>query len=125
MTTAYQLPDDVGQKSIVIDGKEVQAEGDFPTGQKSSSESLPIVLSRDKEIPIVDNYRIITEVDNDLLGFPRSTTPWSFLSKTDTFELSESDWCEFDNEVKFCETDVLISTRLHSGLLKQSVGEMH
>ena len=92
MTTAYQLPDDVGQKSIVIDGKEVQAEGEFPTGQKSSSESIPVVLPRDKEVPIVDNYRIITEVDNDLLGFPRTTTPWSFLSKTDTFELAESDW---------------------------------
>ena len=92
MTTAYQLPDDVGQKSIVIDGTEVQAEGDFPVGQKSKNESIPVVLPRDGNIPIVDNYRIITEVDNDLLGFPRVTTPYSFISKTDTFELSANDW---------------------------------
>ena len=93
MTTAYQLPEDVGQNEVSRNGKVVQPEGTFPSGQKASNKSLPITLPREDYVfPIIDNYRFKTEVDRDLLGFPRTTTPISFLTKDDQFELSEDDW---------------------------------
>lgn len=91
--TAYQLPEDVGQNEVTRNGKVVQAEGSFPAGQKASSTSLPITLPKENYVfPIIDNYRFPSEVGRDLLGFPRTTTPYSFLTKDDQFELSEDDW---------------------------------
>ncbi len=91
--TAYQLPEDVGQNAVTRNGKVVQAEGTFPSGQKSASQSIPIVLPKENAtLPIVDNYRFLTEVDRDLLGFPRQTRPFNFLTKDDQFELSKDDW---------------------------------
>lgn len=93
MTTAYQLPEDVGQNEVTRNGEVVQPEGTFPSGQKASDKSLPITLPKEDYIfPIIDNYRFKTEVDRDLLGFPRITKPYSFLTKDDQFELSEEDW---------------------------------
>ena len=93
MTTAYQLPEDVGQNDVTRNGKVVQEEGTFPAGQKASQQSIPITLPKENYVfPIIDNYRFKTEVDRDLLGFPRVTTPYSFYSKDDQFELSEEDW---------------------------------
>ena len=93
MTTAYQLPEDVGQNEVSRNGKVVQAEGTFPAGQKASEKSLPITLPKENYVfPIIDNYRFPSEVGRDLLGFPRTTTPYSFLTKDDQFELSEDDW---------------------------------
>ena len=91
--TAYQLPEDVGQNEVTRNGEVVQAEGTFPSGQKLSDKSIPIVLPKENfTLPIVDNYRFLTEVDRDLLGFPRQTRPYNFLTRDDQFELSEEDW---------------------------------
>lgn len=93
MTTAYQLPEDIGQKSVIRNGKEVQAASEFPAGQTTASKSVPTVLPReDYTFPIIDNYRNTTEVDRDLLGFPRVTTPYNFLTRNDAYELNEDDW---------------------------------
>ena len=91
--TAYQLPEDVGQNAVTRNGAVVQPEGSFPSGQKASDKSIPIVLPKENfNLPIIDNYRFKTEVDRDLLGFPRVTRPFTFLSKEDQFELSKDDW---------------------------------
>tara|TARA_R100001510_G_C7655738_1_gene215074 strand:- start:2358 stop:4508 length:2151 start_codon:yes stop_codon:yes gene_type:complete len=91
--TAYQLPEDIGQNEVSRNGKVVQAEGTFPSGQKASTKSIPIVLPEENyHLPIIDNYRSPTEVDRDLLGFPRQTRPYSFLEIDDQFELSANDW---------------------------------
>lgn len=93
MTTAYQLPEDIGQKSVTRNGTEVQAASEFPAGQTTAAKSLPTVLPRDNAtLPIIDNYRSATEIDRDLLGFPRATTPFNFLTKNDAYELSEDSW---------------------------------
>ena len=47
MTTAYNLPDDVGQNAVVRNGETVQAEGTFPSGQKAADTSIPIVLPKE------------------------------------------------------------------------------
>ena len=92
-TTAYQLPEDVGQNEVSRNGSVVQAAGSFPSGQKASNTSIPIVLPKENyNFPIIDNYRFNTEVDRDLLGFPRLTRPYSFLEIDDQFELSANDW---------------------------------
>ena len=84
--TAYQLPEDVGQNAVTRNGKVVQAEGTFPSGQKAADKSIPIVLPKENfTLPIIDNYRHKTEVDRDLLGFPRQTRPYNFLTKDDQF----------------------------------------
>ena len=91
--TAYQLPEDVGQNVVTKNGKVVQEEGSFPSGQKPANQSIPLVLPRENfTFPIIDNYRQKTEVDRDLLGFPRQTRPYNFLTKDDQFELSSEDW---------------------------------
>ena len=91
--TAYQLPEDVGQNAVTKNGEVVQAEGTFPSGQKPAQQSIPVVLPKENYIwPIIDNYRFKTEVDRDLLGFPRQTRPFNFLTKDDQFELSSEDW---------------------------------
>ena len=91
--TAYQLPEDVGQNAVTRNGKVVQAEGTFPSGQKAAGKSIPIVLPKENfTFPIIDNYRHKTEVDRDLLGFPRQTRPYNFLTRDDQFELSKDDW---------------------------------
>ena len=65
----------------------------FPSGQKAAQKSIPIVLPKENAtLPIIDNYRFKTEVDRDLLGFPRQTRPYNFLTKDDQFELSSEDW---------------------------------
>ena len=86
--TAYQLPEDVGQNAVTKNGKVVQAEGTFPSGQKPAAQSIPLVLPKENyTFPVIDNYRAKTEVDRDLLGFPRQTHPYNFLTKDDQFEL--------------------------------------
>ena len=93
MTTAYQLPEDIGHKSVTRNGTEVQAASEFPAGQTTAAKSLPTVLPRENyTLPIIDNYRSPSEVDRDLLGFPRVTTPFNFLTKNDAYELSEDSW---------------------------------
>ena len=93
MTTAYQLPDDIGQKSVTNNGTEVQAASEFPAGQKTAAKSIPTVLPREGFVlPVIDNYRSSTEVDRDLLGLPRATTPFNFLTKDDAYDLSEDSW---------------------------------
>ncbi len=93
MTTAYNLPEDVGQNAVVRNGETVQAEGTFPSGQKTADKSIPIVLPKQNySLPIIDNYRFKTQVDRDLLGFPRVTTPYNFLTRDDQFEISSDDW---------------------------------
>ena len=93
MTTAYNLPEDVGQNAVVRNGETVQAEGTFPAGQKAADKSIPIVLPKENYyLPIIDNYRSKTQVDRDLLGIPRVTTPYNFLTRDDQFELSKEDW---------------------------------
>ena len=87
--TAYQLPDDVGQNAVTRNGEVVQAEGSFPSGQKEGGKSLPVVLPKENYTLNIDNYRHKTEVDRDLLGFPRQTRPYNFLTKDDQFELSK------------------------------------
>ena len=91
--TAYQLPDDVGQNQVTKNGEVVQAEGSFPSGQKAKSKSIPVVLPEESfTLNIIDNYRFKTEVDRDLLGIPRVTRPYNFLTKDDQFEISSEDW---------------------------------
>ena len=93
MTTAYNLPEDVGQNAVIRNGETVQAEGTFPSGQKAADQSIPIVLPKENfTLPIIDNYRFKTQVNRDLLGFPRVTTPYNFLTRDDQFEISEDDW---------------------------------
>ena len=93
MTKAYQLPEDIGHKSVTRNGKEVQAASEFPAGQTSSDKSIPLVLPRKGyTFPTIDNYRNTTEVDRDLLGFPRATTPYNFLTRNDAYEITEEDW---------------------------------
>jgi hypothetical protein len=93
MTTAYQLPDDIGRKRVVRNGVEVQAASEFPAGQTSGDNSLPIVMPReDYVLPIIDNYRFASEVNRDMLGFPRATRPYNFLTRNDAYELTEEDW---------------------------------
>ena len=93
MTTVYQLPEDIGRKSVTRNGKEVQTAGPFPGGQTVSDSSMPVVLPREGfTLPIIDNYRFKTEVDRDQLGFPRQTQPYTFQSLHDTFELSKDNW---------------------------------
>jgi hypothetical protein len=90
---AYQLPEDIGQKSISRNGEEVQAASEFPSGQALKEKSLPVVMPRNGyTLPIIDNYRAPTQVDRDLLGFPRATTPYNFLTQNDAYELTEADW---------------------------------
>ena len=56
MTKAYQLPEDIGHKSVTRNGKEVQAASEFPAGQTTASKSVPTVLPReDYTFPIIDN----------------------------------------------------------------------
>ena len=93
MTTVYQLPEDIGRKSVTRNGKEVQTAGTFPGGQAASSASMPVVLPREGyTLPIIDNYRFETEVDRDQLGFPRQSQQYTFQSLHDTFELSKDNW---------------------------------
>jgi hypothetical protein len=93
MTTAYQLPEDIGQKSVIRDGQEVQEAGPFPSGQAVSDKSMPVVMPRsDYALPIIDNYRFVTQTDRDQLGFPRVSNSYNFLSLHDQFELSKDDW---------------------------------
>ena len=93
MTTAYQLPEDIGRKAVTRNGEQVQADGTFPAGEKLSAESMPVVLPREGfTLPVIDNYRFITEVDRDLLGFPRQTQTYTFQSLHDQYELSKDDW---------------------------------
>ena len=93
MTKAYQLPEDIGQKSVIRNGSEVQAASEFPAGQTTADNSVPTLLPRkDYTFPIIDNYRNITEVDRDLLGIPRVTTPYNFLTRNDAYEISDDDW---------------------------------
>jgi len=93
MATAYQLPEDVGQKSVTRNGEEVQAASEFPAGQTTASKSIPTVIPRkDFTFPIIDNYRSTTEVDRDMLGFPRVTKPFNFLTRNDAYELTHEDW---------------------------------
>lgn len=93
MTTAYQLPEDIGQKSVTKNGVEVQQAGTFPGGQTSSANSMPVVLPRGGfTLPIIDNYRFVTEVDRDQLGFPRVSAQYTFQALHDQFELSKDDW---------------------------------
>ena len=93
MSTAYQLPEDIGRKKTTRNGEVVQEDGSFPAGRKLSSESMPVVLPRDGyTLPIIDNYRFETEVDRDLLGIPRQTRPFTFCSLHDQYELSKDDW---------------------------------
>lgn len=93
MTTVYQLPEDVGQNEVTRNGQVVQPEGEFPSGQKAADKAIPVCLPKENyTLPIIDNYRFKTEVDRDLLGFPRATRAFPFLSKDDQFELSEDDW---------------------------------
>ena len=37
MATAYQLPEDIGQKSVTKNGEEVQEAGSFPAGQAATT----------------------------------------------------------------------------------------
>lgn len=93
MTTAYQLPEDIGQKSVVRNGVEVQTASEFPAGQTQAAKSLPVTLPReDYVLPIIDNYRFQSEVGRDLLGFPRATRPYNFLTRNDAYELTSEDW---------------------------------
>lgn len=93
MTTAYQLPEDIGQKAVTRNGEEVQADGTFPSGQKQAAKSMPITLPRDGfTLPIIDNYRFETETDRDQLGFPRQTRSYTFQTLHDQYELSKDDW---------------------------------
>lgn len=93
MTTAYQLPEDIGQKSVTKNGEEVQEAGSFPAGQAVSGKSMPVVLPREGfTLPIIDKYRFITETDRDQLGFPRQSQQYTFQSLHDQFELSKDDW---------------------------------
>ena len=93
MSSVYQLPEDIGQKSVTKDGVEVQEAGPFPAGQKASKQSMPVVLPRGgKTLPIIDNYRFVTETDRDQLGVPRQSQQYTFQSLHDQFELSDSDW---------------------------------
>ena len=93
MTTAYQLPEDIGKKAVTRNGQQVQADGTFPAGKKKSVESMPIVLPREGfTLPIIDNYRFETEVDRDQLGFPRQSQTYTFCTLHDQFELSKEDW---------------------------------
>jgi hypothetical protein len=93
MTTAYQLPEDIGRKSVVRNGVEVQAASEFPAGQTTGDNSLPVVLPREDYVfPIIDNYRFASEVNRDMLGFPRATRPYNFLTRNDAYELTSEDW---------------------------------
>ena len=93
MTTAYQLPEDIGRKSVTRNGEEVQQAGTFPAGQAVSDSSMPVVLPRTGyTLPIIDNYRFKTEVDRDQLGFPRQSRQYTFQALHDQFELSTDDW---------------------------------
>jgi len=93
MTTAYQLPEDIGQKSITRNGEEVQAASDFPSGKSTADKSIPVVLPRSGyTFPTIDNYRFTSEVDRDMLGFPRATRPYNFLTRNDQYELTREDW---------------------------------
>jgi len=93
MTTAYQLPDDIGLKRVERNGVEVQADSAFPAGQKNGDKSLPVVMPRGGFVlPIIDNYRFSSEVDRDMLGIPRATRPYNFLTRNDAYELTEEDW---------------------------------
>lgn len=93
MTTAYQLPEDVGQNSVTANGEEVQAAGSFPAGQKQASASIPTVLPRKGfTLPTIDNYRSTTEIDRDLLGFPRVTRGFDFLTQNDAYDLNSDNW---------------------------------
>lgn len=93
MTTAYQLPEDIGRKAVTRNGTQVQADGTFPAGQKESAESMPVALPREGYVfPIIDNYRFITEVDRDQLGTPRQSQTYTFQHLHDQYELSKDDW---------------------------------
>ena len=92
MTTAYQLPEDIGRKAVTRNGKEVQSDGTFPAGQKKAAVSMPVTLPRDGIIPIIDNYRFVTETDRDQLGFPRQSQSYTFQTLHDQYELSKDDW---------------------------------
>lgn len=93
MTTAYQLPEDAGNKLVTRNGEVVQAEGSFPAGQSDESKSIPVTLPLSGfNAPLIDEYRFLTEVNRDLLGFPRVTTPYNFQAQTDTYDLSKDDW---------------------------------
>jgi len=93
MTTAYQLPEDIGRKAVTRNGKQVQDDGTFPAGSKDSANSMPIAFPREGyNFPIIDNYRFETEVDRDQLGIPRQTNTYTFQSLHDQYELSKDDW---------------------------------
>ena len=84
MSTAYQLPEDIGQKAVTRNGEQVQDDGTFPSGQKKAAKSMPVTLPRDGfTLPIIDNYRFETEVDRDQLGFPRQTNSYTFQTLQD------------------------------------------
>jgi hypothetical protein len=92
MTTAHQLPEDIGQREVVANGQTVVSASEFPTGPTTADKSIPVVHADDSAIKLIDTYESLSSVRTDLLGFPRITRTFDFLSKTDDYALSETDW---------------------------------
>lgn len=93
MADVYQLPPDVGHNRVVRNGVVVQEEGSFPSGQKQSGSSIPVILpAKGYRARTIDNYRFVTEIDRDLLGFPRGVNTFDFLSVDDQYDLRKEDW---------------------------------
>lgn len=93
MAEIYQLPQDVGNNRVVRNGVVVQEEGAFPSGQKDSDDSIPVVLpAKGYRARTIDNYRFKTEIERDVLGFPRGVNTYDFLSIDDQYDLKDEDW---------------------------------
>jgi len=91
----YQLPEDLGQKQIIANGQTAQTAGSFPAGVNTAANSMPVVFPRSKfALPVIDRYRIPSEVGRDHLGIPRLTTPQAVVEAVDQFEIRSQDWIQ-------------------------------
>lgn len=91
----YQLPENLGQQQVTRNGAVLQEAGAFPAGVNTRGNSLPVVFPRSKFVaPIIDRFRIPSEVGRDHLGIPRISTPQAVVEAVDQFEIRSQDWIQ-------------------------------
>lgn len=64
-----------------------------PRGQRTSNESLPVVLASDAPpIPVEEQNKVASEVALSLLGIPRSEVALGIFADVNTYDVNPSEW---------------------------------
>ena len=95
--TYYQLPHEVGKKTVTASGENVvnsgstlQKKGDFPVGQARMASGIPVTLPlTGGDVPIVLFKEKPTEIGKDLLGNNRTQQSLSLFNITDDLDFRE------------------------------------